>query len=79
MGRKIKGFGRCPVCNRNLRRSAKRCTECSRLFNVFKGKYPDKDDKFINKMIVNHYKSRKYGSYSGGSKPKFLKIEDNIG
>ena len=75
MGMIIRGFGRCPSCNRNLRRSAKRCTECSRLYNVFKNRYPDENDESINNMIMNYYKNHKYGSYSGGSKPKFLNIK----
>lgn len=79
MGRKIKGFGRCPACNKKLRRSAERCTECSRLYNVLKNKYPNESDEFINRLIMDHYKNRVYGSYNGGSKPKFLKIENNVG
>ena len=75
MGMRIRDFGRCPVCNKKLRRSAERCTECSRLYNVFKNKHPGKSDESINKMIMNHYKNHRYGSYNRGSKPKFLNVK----
>lgn len=79
MGRKIKGFGRCPSCNKKLRRTAERCTECGRLFKVYKNRYPNLSDESINKMVLNHHSSHVTGSYNGGSKPKFLKVVNVIG
>lgn len=71
MSRMAKDYGRCPTCNKKLRRTAERCTECGRLFKVYKKRYPNKNDGYINNMIRNH----KYNLNGGGAQPKFLNID----